>query len=147
MYYTHQQRCYDSPVQKMEEERIAHEQKLAKMEAEMRSIFQAKVTEKEQKLKQSEEEVCVHSTWMTLYLLNPEHVIVVCTPQGDEGGSRKAACRSGREETPFGKWKTHHPRESQKEGLLLQQVIISIPLSYFFLFLSFYKLAILNTAF
>ncbi|KAJ8662999.1 hypothetical protein O0I10_001176 [Lichtheimia ornata] len=46
-----------NPVQKMEEERIAHEQKLAKMEAEMRSIFQAKVTEKEQKLKQSEEEL------------------------------------------------------------------------------------------
>lgn len=46
-----------SPVQKMEEERLAHEQKLAKMEAEMRSVFQAKVQEKEAKLKQSEEEV------------------------------------------------------------------------------------------
>lgn len=41
----------------MEEERIAHEQKLAKMEAEMRAIFEAKVREKEAKLKQSEEEV------------------------------------------------------------------------------------------
>lgn len=41
----------------MEEERLAHEQKLAKMEAEMRSVFQAKVQEKEAKLKQSEEEV------------------------------------------------------------------------------------------
>ncbi|KAI8369097.1 Septin-domain-containing protein [Choanephora cucurbitarum] len=46
-----------NPVQKMEEERIAHEQKLAKMEAEMRSVFQAKVQEKEAKLKQSEEEL------------------------------------------------------------------------------------------
>ena len=45
-----------SPVQKMEEERTAHEQKLSKMEAEMRAVFQAKVQEKEQKLKHSEEE-------------------------------------------------------------------------------------------
>lgn len=43
----------------MEEERLAHEQKLAKMEAEMRSVFQAKVQEKEAKLKQSEEEVMI----------------------------------------------------------------------------------------
>lgn len=41
----------------MEEERIAHEQKLAKMESEMRAVFQAKVTEKEAKLKHSEAEV------------------------------------------------------------------------------------------
>ena len=46
-----------SPIQKMEEERLAHEQKLSKMEAEMRAVFQAKVQEKETKLKQSEEEV------------------------------------------------------------------------------------------
>ncbi|KAI9266064.1 Septin-domain-containing protein [Sporodiniella umbellata] len=46
-----------NPVQKMEEERLAHEQKLAKMETEMRSVFQAKVQEKEAKLKQSEEEL------------------------------------------------------------------------------------------
>ncbi|KAL1928170.1 hypothetical protein VTP01DRAFT_3086 [Rhizomucor pusillus] len=46
-----------NPQQKMEEERIAHEQKLAKMEAEMRAIFEAKVREKEAKLKQSEEEL------------------------------------------------------------------------------------------
>ncbi|KAI9268765.1 Septin-domain-containing protein [Sporodiniella umbellata] len=46
-----------NPVQKMEEERLAHEQKLAKMENEMRSVFQAKVQEKEAKLKQSEEEL------------------------------------------------------------------------------------------
>ncbi|CAO3622583.1 unnamed protein product [Cunninghamella blakesleeana] len=46
-----------NPVQKMEEERVAHEQKLSKMEAEMRAVFQAKVQEKEAKLKQSEEEL------------------------------------------------------------------------------------------
>ncbi|CDH56206.1 septin [Lichtheimia corymbifera JMRC:FSU:9682] len=45
------------PIQKMEEERLAHEQKLSKMEAEMRAVFQAKVQEKETKLKQSEEEL------------------------------------------------------------------------------------------
>ncbi|CAO3640576.1 unnamed protein product [Cunninghamella blakesleeana] len=46
-----------NPVQKMEEERLAHEQKLAKMEAEMKAVFQAKVQEKESKLKMSEEEL------------------------------------------------------------------------------------------
>lgn len=46
-----------SPMQKMEEERLQHEHKLQKMEAEMRMVFQAKVQEKEAKLKQSEEEL------------------------------------------------------------------------------------------
>jgi septin 7 len=46
-----------NPIQKMEEERTAHEQKLSKMEAEMKAVFQAKVQEKETKLKMSEEEV------------------------------------------------------------------------------------------
>jgi hypothetical protein len=39
------------------EERLLHEQKLAKMEAEMKMVFQQKVMEKEAKLKQSEEEL------------------------------------------------------------------------------------------
>src|SRR5215469_1787452 len=41
----------------MEEERALHEAKLAKMEAEMKMVFQQKVQEKEAKLKQSEEEL------------------------------------------------------------------------------------------
>lgn len=41
----------------MAEERVVHEQKLAKMEAEMKMVFQQKVNEKESKLKQSEEEL------------------------------------------------------------------------------------------
>lgn len=41
----------------MQEERIMHEAKLAKMEAEMKMVFQQKVQEKEAKLKQSEEEL------------------------------------------------------------------------------------------
>ncbi len=41
----------------MQEERVLHEAKLAKMEAEMRMVFEQKVQEKEAKLKQSEEEL------------------------------------------------------------------------------------------
>ncbi|KAK3390438.1 Septin-domain-containing protein [Podospora didyma] len=46
-----------NPAVKQEEERALHEQKLAKMEAEMKMVFQQKVAEKESKLKQSEEEL------------------------------------------------------------------------------------------
>jgi len=46
-----------NPAAKMAEERTLHEAKLAKMEAEMRTVFQQKVQEKESKLKQSEEEL------------------------------------------------------------------------------------------
>ena len=46
-----------SPAAKMAEERALHESKLAKMELEMKMVFQQKVNEKEAKLKQSEEEL------------------------------------------------------------------------------------------
>ncbi|KAH7104265.1 Septin-domain-containing protein, partial [Auriculariales sp. MPI-PUGE-AT-0066] len=46
-----------NPAAKMAEERTMHEAKLAKMEAEMRMVFQQKVIEKEARLKQSEEEL------------------------------------------------------------------------------------------
>ena len=46
-----------SPALKLQEERTLHEAKLAKMEAEMKMVFQQKVQEKESKLKQSEEEL------------------------------------------------------------------------------------------
>ncbi|KAJ3323241.1 septin 2 [Boothiomyces sp. JEL0866] len=46
-----------SPLSKFEQERLAHDQKMAKMEAEMKAVFQQKVAEKETKLKQSEEEL------------------------------------------------------------------------------------------
>lgn len=42
------------PLTKQEEERALHEAKLAKMEAEMKSVFQQKVSEKEKKLQRSE---------------------------------------------------------------------------------------------
>jgi len=47
----------NSPATKVAEERMLHEQKLAKMENEMKMVFQQKVNEKESKLKQSEEEL------------------------------------------------------------------------------------------
>jgi len=46
-----------NPAVRMAEERALHEQKLAKMESEMKSVFLQKVQEKETKLKQSEEEL------------------------------------------------------------------------------------------
>ena len=46
-----------NPAVKQEEERTLHEQKLQKMESEMKTVFQQKVAEKESKLKQSEEEL------------------------------------------------------------------------------------------
>ena len=46
-----------SPAARLQEERVLHEAKLAKMEAEMKMVFQQKVAEKESKLKQSEEEL------------------------------------------------------------------------------------------
>lgn len=45
-------------LSKFDQERSAHDQKMAKMEAEMKAVFQQKVLEKETKLKQSEDEVC-----------------------------------------------------------------------------------------
>ncbi|KAH3906013.1 hypothetical protein HBI56_160600 [Parastagonospora nodorum] len=46
-----------NPAVKQEEERSLHEQKLQKMEMEMKMVFQQKVQEKESKLRQSEEEL------------------------------------------------------------------------------------------
>lgn len=46
-----------NPAVKQEEERTLHEQKLQKMESEMKMVFQQKVAEKESKLQQSEEEL------------------------------------------------------------------------------------------
>lgn len=46
-----------NPAVKQEEERTLHDQKLVKMESEMKMVFEQKVAEKESKLKQSEEEL------------------------------------------------------------------------------------------
>lgn len=46
-----------NPAMRQEEERAMHEARLAKMETDMKSVFQLKVSEKEQKLKKSEAEL------------------------------------------------------------------------------------------
>lgn len=46
-----------NPAMRQEEERSMHEARLAKMEADMKTVFQQKVSEKEQKLKKSEAEL------------------------------------------------------------------------------------------
>lgn len=57
LWVWHANACFCSPAVKQEEERQLHQAKLAKMESEMKLVFQQKVAEKEQKLKQSEEEL------------------------------------------------------------------------------------------
>ncbi|KAL3896626.1 MAG: hypothetical protein SGCHY_003955 [Lobulomycetales sp.] len=47
----------ENPLSKFNDERTAHEAKMAKMEAEMKAVFQQKVSEKESKLKSSEDEL------------------------------------------------------------------------------------------
>ena len=56
---------------------MAHEQKLSKMESEMRAVFQAKVAEKESKLKQSEVEVRTHMTGVLH--LSKHDLLAICT--------------------------------------------------------------------
>lgn len=46
-----------NPARRLEEERAMHEQRLRRMETDMRAVFQQKVHEKEQKLKNSEAEL------------------------------------------------------------------------------------------
>ena len=46
-----------NPLLKFEEERSAHEAKMAKLEAEMKFVFETKVSEKEAKMRQNEQEV------------------------------------------------------------------------------------------
>ena len=46
-----------NPLLKFEEERAAHESKMAKLEAEMKQVFEMKVAEKEAKMRQNEQEL------------------------------------------------------------------------------------------
>lgn len=50
----------------MEEERREHRQKMKKMEAEMEQVFEMKVKEKMQKLKDSESDVCDSSSCLLI---------------------------------------------------------------------------------
>jgi septin 7 len=55
---------------RLEQTKVAHDQKMGKMEAEMRAVFQQKVAEKEAKLKQSETEVAYLTLLYLLFLRN-----------------------------------------------------------------------------
>jgi hypothetical protein len=74
----------------LQEERVLHEAKLAKMEAEMKMVFQQKVQEKEAKLKQSEEE---------LYARHKEMKDALDKQRGDLE-EKKRKIESGRPLTP-----------------------------------------------
>ena len=82
-----------NPAVRNHEERVMHEAKLAKMEAEMKMVFQQKVAEKEAKLKQSEEE---------LYARHKEMKEALDKQRGDLDEKRRRI-ESGRPLTPEGK--------------------------------------------
>lgn len=87
-----------SPALKMQEERTLHEAKLAKMEAEMNLVFQQKVSEKESKLKQSEEELYARHREMKDALER----------QLKELEAKKSRIESGRPPTPDNKVRYSH---------------------------------------
>lgn len=82
-----------NPAVRNHEERVMHEAKLAKMEAEMKMVFQQKVAEKEAKLKQSEEE---------LYARHKEMKEALDKQRSDLDEKRRRI-ESGRPLTPEGK--------------------------------------------
>ena len=82
-----------NPAVRNHEERVMHEAKLSKMEAEMKMVFQQKVAEKESKLKQSEEE---------LYARHKEMKEALDKQRGDLEEKRRRI-ESGRPLTPEGK--------------------------------------------
>ncbi|ODQ80017.1 hypothetical protein BABINDRAFT_8197 [Babjeviella inositovora NRRL Y-12698] len=63
------------PNLKQEEEKVLHEAKLAKMEAEMKTVFQQKVSEKEKKLQMSESELFARHKEMKDKLLKQVKVL------------------------------------------------------------------------
>lgn len=52
-----------NPLAQLEEEKREHDNKMKKMETEMEQVFEMKVREKKQKLKDSEADVSVKSWW------------------------------------------------------------------------------------
>lgn len=95
----------------MEEERIAHEQKLAKIKAEMRAIFEAKVREKEAKLKQSEEEVKHLPPTIRYPLADRWLLAALRLSQTNEGSTGEATPGAWREKASLGKWQTIDTRQ------------------------------------
>ncbi|BGP37200.1 Cell division control protein 3 [Rhodotorula kratochvilovae] len=93
-----------NPAAKMAEERALHESKLAKMEAEMKMVFQQKVNEKEAKLKQSEEELYARHREMKEAL----------EKQRIELEDKKRRIEQGRPLTP----EKHQQQQTKKKGFL-----------------------------
>jgi septin 7 len=83
---------------RFDEERVMHEAKLLKMEAEMKSVFQHKVAEKEARLKQSEEELYARHREMKEQLERQRKELEV-KKRMLEGGNASAAM-GGRPGTP-----------------------------------------------
>ena len=54
---------FRSPLLQIEEEKKEHEEKLKRMEAEMHTVFEAKVQEKKNKLQESDTEVGLGGWW------------------------------------------------------------------------------------
>ena len=97
-----------NPAAKMAEERALHDAKLAKMENEMKLVFQQKVAEKEAKLKQSEEELYARHREMREAL----------DKQRLELEDKKRRLESGRPLTPEGKG--GYAAGSKKKGFSLR---------------------------
>lgn len=97
-----------NPAAKMAEERKLHDAKLAKMENEMKLVFQQKVAEKEAKLKQSEEELYARHREMREAL----------DKQRLELEDKKRRIESGRPLTPEGKGS--YNAGSKKKGFSLR---------------------------
>ncbi|KAF7306846.1 hypothetical protein MIND_00476800 [Mycena indigotica] len=112
-----------NPAARMQEERVLHEAKLAKMEAEMKMVFQQKVQEKESKLKQSEEE---------LYARHKEMKDAL-EKQRTDLEEKKRKIESGRPITPREKhyWET--------KGFLAHLNSLPYPLTFFSLRRAFPK--------
>ncbi|PWN96120.1 putative cell division control protein CDC3 [Tilletiopsis washingtonensis] len=97
-----------NPAAKMAEDRALHEAKLAKMENEMKLVFQQKVAEKEAKLKQSEEELYARHREMRDAL----------EKQRMELEDKKRRLESGRPLTPEKQNQSYQQATKKKGGFL-----------------------------
>lgn len=59
-----------NPLDQMEEEKREHENKMKRMEQEMEQVFEMKVREKMQKLKDSEIDVCIFLSLFFVKFIN-----------------------------------------------------------------------------
>ncbi|KAI0191614.1 Septin-domain-containing protein [Astrocystis sublimbata] len=97
-----------NPAVKQEEERALHEQKLAKMEAEMKMVFQQKVSEKESKLKTERRGVIRPSS-------RDEGAVgatTVRTRRQESPGRERQAYREGRQAQGFSPYARLHATSS-----------------------------------